>query len=207
MGEITINAKVRAGKTGGYKHKLRDNGMIPAVIYGQDVKSEPIELDAKELDTIIHKKGRNALMDLVVKGKQENNKFVVMVKEVQRDPLKRDIVHADLCKISLKDRIHTSIPVIITGETEIQKKGGVVQHGLHEVDIECTAGNIPENLTIDISKLNIGGHISIADVSASPNFRILSDPAAALVSIDTVRAAVKEEEIPGQEIVKDVQEG
>lgn len=194
MGEMIINAKVRAGKTGSYKHRLRNQGMIPAVIYGQGVSSEPIELDAKELDSVLHKKGRNALIDLVLNGKQGENKYVVMIKEIQRDPLRRDIVHADLCKISLKDKIHTTIPVVITGETEVQKKGGILQHGLREVDIECMASNIPENIRIDVANLDIGGHISIADVPVNANYRILSDPAALLVSIAPMRATAQEEE-------------
>lgn len=194
MGEIKINAKPRAGKSSAYKHDLRSKGYIPAVIYGQGINSEPIELNAKDLENILHKKGKNVLIDLVLKGQEKENKYVVMVKEVQRDPLHRDIVHADLCKISMSDKIHTPVPVQIIGETAIQKKGGVLQTGLREIEVECLPTNIPDSITVDVSNLELGKHLSVADLPGNTDYRILSDGAAVIVTAATIRAAAEPEE-------------
>lgn len=193
MVEVRIDAKVRTGKTSSYKHYLRETGKIPAVIYGNGISSEPIELNAKELESVMHKKGRNALIDLIVKGKQGDNKYVVMVKEVQRDPIHRDIVHADLCNISLKDKIHTAVPVLLRGDANGHKNGGIVQSELRQVDIECMPAAIPEALTMDVSNLEIGDHLTVADLPTSPDYTILNDPDAIIVTIVAPRMAEQPE--------------
>lgn len=195
MVEVRINAKVRTGKSGSYKHYLRESGRIPAVIYGNGISSEPIELDAKELETVIHKNGRNALIDLIVNGKQGDNKYVVMVKDIQRDPIRRELVHADLCKISLQDKIHTTVPIILKGDAEGHKMGGIVQTGLREAAVECIPANIPESLSVDVSNLKIGDHLTVADLPTTPDCRILNDSESIIVTIVAPRMAEQPETI------------
>lgn len=198
MAEVRINAKVRTGKSGSYKHYLRETGRIPAIIYGSGISSEPIELDARELDSVIHKKGRNALIDLVVNGKQGNNKYVVMVKDIQRDPIRRELVHADLCKISLQDKLHTAVPIILKGDAEGHKMGGIVQTELREAEIECLPANIPEALVVDVSALKIGEHLTVADLPNGQDYKILNDPETIVVTIVAPRMA-EEPEATGTE--------
>ncbi len=193
MAEVRINAKVRTGKSGSYKHYLRETGKIPAIIYGNGISSEPIELDAKELDSVIHKKGRNALIDLVLNGKQGDNKYVVMVKDIQRDPIRRELVHADLCKISLQDKIHTTVPISLKGDAEGHKMGGIVQAELREADIECLPGDIPEVIVVDVTALKIGEHLTVAELPNGQNYKILNDPETVVVTIVAPRMAEQPE--------------
>lgn len=202
MVEIKINASPRPSKTNSYKQHLRGKGLVPAVVYGKGIANEAIEVDVKEVESAIRKKGRNALIDLVVKGKQNNNKYVVMVKEIQRDPIRREIMHVDLCKISMQDKIHTTVPVVFTGQAKGVVNGGIMQAGLREVDIECLPANIPENITVDVSSLDIGDHLAVADLPRSQDFQINSDPEAVLVTVIAPRAVAAETaNAPGPEVV------
>ncbi|MHB9094471.1 MAG: 50S ribosomal protein L25/general stress protein Ctc [Eubacteriales bacterium] len=193
MVEVKINARVRPSKTSSYKHSLRNKGIIPAVIYGEGITSQPIELDARDLETAIQKKGRNALINLVLKDKQGENKYVVMVKEIQRSPIRRELVHVDLCKISLKDKLHTSVSVSLKGEARGLVNGGVIQSGLREIEIECMPAKIPDTISLDISPLDIGDHLSVADIPESPDFKILTEPEAVLVTMIASRMAEQPE--------------
>lgn len=203
MVEVKINASVRPSKTSSYKHHLRGKGLVPAVVYGKGIDNVAIEVDVKDVETAIRKKGRNALIDLALRGKQGNDKYVVMVKEIQRDPIRREIMHVDLCKISLEEKIHTTVPVVFTGEARGLINGGIVQAGLRNIDIECMPANIPENLMVDISSLDIGDHLTVADLPHSENYHITSDQEAVIVTVVAARTAEAKEtnDMPGPAVV------
>lgn len=192
MVNVKISASLRSSKTKSYKHQLRKQGLVPAVVYGKGV-SEAIEVDVKDLESVIRKKGRNALIDLGLKGKKDNNKYVVMVKEIQRDPIRREIRHVDLCKISLDEKIHTTVSVVFSGEARGLINGGIVQHGIRDIDIECLPANIPEQIMVDVSALDIGDHLCVADLPQHQGYKITTDPEAVLVTVVASRTADAEE--------------
>jgi len=189
MTEAKLKAMPRTGKS----RELRRHGMVPAVVYGKGMASEPVEVDSRELENILGRQGKNVLINLVLSGKKSQNKHVVMVKDLQRDPVGRKILHADLCKISLRDKIHTNAPVHLTGEAVGIKEGGIIQHGLRELEIECLPANIPEHLEVDISGLAIGDHLTVADLSEHPDYKVLADPGAILVTVVAPRMAEQPE--------------
>jgi len=193
MAEVKINARIRPGKSKHAKQLLRGSGRIPAVVYGKGISSESIEIYAKDLETAIRMKGRNALIDLVVKGQQKDKNYMVMVKEVQREAIRGNIMHADLYKVSLKDKIHTAVPVAIRGEAPGVANGGIIQSGQREIEIECMPTKIPESIAVDISSLEIGGHLSVSDLPESPDYKILTEPEAILVTILAPRMAEQPE--------------
>jgi len=125
----------------------------------------------------------------VVNGDTGVNKHVVMIKDLQRDPLRGTIVHADLCKVSMEEKLHTTAPVILKGEARGQKSGGILQTGVREVEIECLPLNIPESILVDITELGIGENLTVADIAVSVDFRILTDPETLLVTIIAPRTA------------------
>jgi large subunit ribosomal protein L25 len=199
MVEIKISAKPRMSQAGSHKHHLKQQGKIPAVIYGKGVLDEAIELEVRDLETAIRQKGRNALIDLVIKGRTGNNKHIVMIKEIQRDPISKEMIHADLYKISLKEKLQTQVPIRLKGEAKGQIKGGIVQSGLREIEVECIPAKIPETFQLDISALDIGDNYTVADLPGSPDYRILSDQDSVLVTVTAPRMAepepVKEETV------------
>lgn len=185
MTEVKIKVLPRTGKS----RALRRQGMIPAVIYGQGVSSEPVELSGRELENILLHQGRNALINIIQSGRKSPGKHVVMVKDLQRDPIKGSILHADLYKISLRDKIHAAVPVHLAGESPGVKKGGILQHGLRELEIECLPTKMPELIELDVSGLKIGDHLTVADLPDNPDYKILSDPGAILVTVVAPRMA------------------
>ncbi len=193
MAEAKMNAVTRSGGTKGYLNELRSQGKIPAVIYGKGIAGQSIELNIKDFESIIRKKGRNALIDLTVEGEDGPTKHVVMVKEIQRDPIRGDIVHADLYKVSLKDKIHAAVPVILKGESVGQKAGGIVQTGIREVEIEAIPTKIPDSISVDITSLDIGEHLTVGDLPAAEDYKILSEPEGILVTIVAPRMAEQPE--------------
>lgn len=189
MTEVKLKAMPRTGKS----RQLRSRGMVPAVVYGKGKNGEPVELNSRELDNILHQQGKNVLINLVLSGKKSQNKHVVMLKELQQDPISRKILHVDLCKISLRDKIHTTVPLHLAGESPGVTQGGILQQGLRELEIECLPAKIPEELAVDISGLSIGGHLTVADLPEHPDYRILSDSSAILVTVVAPRMAEQPE--------------
>ena len=200
MVEAKIGASLRPSTKGSYRHYLRDNGRIPAVVYGKGIKEQAIELDAKDLESVIRQKGRNVLIDLDVTGGPEQKKYVVMIKDLQRDPIRRDIVHADLCKVSLEDKLRTTVPLVLKGEAAGKKTGGVLQTGLRELEIECTPDKMPDAVSVDISGLEAGQHLTVADLMVSGDLKVLTEPDKMVVMVVAPRVAEDPEEDTAREV-------
>lgn len=200
MVEAKIGASLRPSTKGSYRHYLRDKGRIPAVVYGKGIKEQAIELDPRDLESVIRKKGRNVLIDLDVTGGPEQKKYVVMIKDLQRDPIRRDIVHADLCKVSLEDKLRTTVPLVLKGEAAGKKTGGVLQTGLRELEIECTPDKMPDVISVDISGLETGERLTVADLMVSGDLKILTEPDKMVVMVMAPRVAEDPEEDAAREV-------
>ena len=188
MADVKIGAEVRSGDSKNYKHNLRDKGKIPAVVYGKGIDSQAVELNVKDLEAALRKKGRNALIDLVIEGGEKETKHVVIVKEIQKEPITGKILHVDLCKVSLKDKMHTAVSVTLKGEPMGLKNGGIIQTGPRTIEVECIPSKIPDTIAIDVSSLEIGDHLTVADIPESPDYKILTEPDTTLVTIIAPRA-------------------
>lgn len=189
MTEVKLKAAPRTGTS----RQLRRRGMVPAVVYGKGIDGQAVELNSRELESILLHTGRNAIINLALSGQKSPNKHVVMLKDLQRDPIRGEILHADLCKISLRDKIHTAAPVHLVGESAGIKEGGILQHGLRELDIECLPADIPEQVEVDVSGLKIGDHLTVADLPEHPGYKVLSDPSVILVTVVAPRMAEQPE--------------
>lgn len=178
-----LEAQVRTEKTRSFTHSLREKGMIPAVVYGKNVGSLSIAVDAGELQKILEEAGSNALIRMKIKENGKIRKHNVLVKEVQRDPVRRELIHADFHQVSLKDRVHATVPVHLTGSAAGTVEGGVLTPLLRRVEMECLASEIPEAITVDVSGLRIGDTITVADLPLPPGVRALEDPEAPVVTV------------------------
>ncbi len=197
MVEVKINAKPRMGTTSSYKHHLRNTGKIPGVIYGKDLPNKLVEMDVKSLESVLRTgAGRNAIINLTV---QENTprKYTVMIKDMQRDPVKGSLLHVDLQKISMQDKIHTVVPIHFIGDSVGVKKGGIMQATLRELDIECVPTKLPESIALDISALDIGDVLTVGNLlNAQDGYAIVNDPETVVVSIAAPRLAEEIETSP-----------
>lgn len=191
MAAIQVKAVLRDSGTKGHARRLRANGRIPGILYGGGEESVAIALDSVSFEKMLrHTSAGNQILDLKVEGlKQEDLK--VLIKEVQRSPIDSKVLHVDLQHVSMTHKVRVRVPVHLTGTAIGVKEGGVVEHFLREIDVECFPAEIPEGITLDVSHLDRGDSIHVSDLPL-PNVHILDNPERVVVA---VAGKAKEEEV------------
>lgn len=180
---------------------MRAAGAVPAVVYGRGTEPLMISLDSRSLKKSLNTAaGSNVLLDLVIGGDNGGTKETVMVKEVQRDPLQKDfILHADLIRISMTDKLEVQVPLNFIGEAAGVKEGGVFQVQKREVGIRCMPGDIPQFIDVPIEELGIGDVITVADLKLPQEIEILEDPLENLASVLVPHEEITPEEAEAEE--------
>ena len=180
MAELKLVAKDRTDTGKGVARKLRAAGSVPGVLYGHGAEPKPLSVDARELSSILHTSaGSNVLVDLVLDG----SSHLAMPREIQRDRLKDMLVHVDFLEVSRDEKISVTVPIHIEGTSPGVKAGGVLETLFHEVAVTCTPGNVPEAIVADISSLEIGDSIKVADLVAPSGAGITSNPEETVVAV------------------------
>ncbi|WP_226530438.1 50S ribosomal protein L25/general stress protein Ctc [Metabacillus niabensis] len=175
----TIQAMKRTEFTNSAKRKVRESGKIPAIIYGKAKESQPVALDSIELIKTLRDEGKNTVLHLDVDG----SSHAVMLYDMQTDPLKNEIIHADFHIVDMQADVQVEVPVHLTGEAQGVKDGGVLQQSLHEVTITSKPGNIPQSIDVDITNLGVNETLYIKDLSTSPNYQFTQDEEQVVASI------------------------
>lgn len=195
--DIKITAHVRQGTGSAEVGRLRRAGSLPCVVYGDAGENTSILIDTHEFGQMLrHHTGENLIADLNVEGVGTRK---VMIKEIQRDPVSDELLHVDFSDISMTRKMKVSITVELFGEAEGVQAGGVLEHLLREVEVECLPGDLVEMLEVDVSALNIGDHLSVGDMNWDPVLTILTAPNIALCAV----AAPRVEEEPDEEEVEE----
>ena len=184
--QVVLNAEIRDKSGKGYSRRLRSQGMVPAVLYGQDIENLTLTVNAKDLKKIIKNHGRNVLINLKV----NDNENTVMLREIQKSIIKDDIIHADFFKISLKEKIEVTVPIVLLGDAVGIKDGGILQNQPESCQL-LPPTEIPDTIEIDISNLEFGEAVAVKDVEVAPEIELLNDPDEIIAS---VIAPMEEEE-------------
>ncbi|RNB85738.1 50S ribosomal protein L25 [Brevibacillus nitrificans] len=192
-----IQGQSRAQGMGNSVKKLRRNGWVPGIVYGSDITNQQIQVQGKELDAALRRQATNKPYKLMVDG----NSYDVMVYELQRHPVMGNILHADFKKINMNEKVHTTVPVLMTGDPEL----GVATLVRHSVEISCLPGNIPESFTVDVDGLNIGDVVLVSDLVIPAGVELGLDAAEVLISVLPVKAK-SEESIEAQHDAEQVAE-
>ena len=193
-----LQAKIRKDSGSIKSRKNRKAGLIPAVLYGHKQESIMLSLDKKEFSKVID--ARTKMVNL----KMDSTEETALIKEVQFDTFGKEILHADFIRTYLTERITTPVPVVLYGTSPGVKEGGVLDHVLKEIEIECLPAEVPDNIRIDISGLAIGDTIHIGDIELPGNVKALgsSDVIVVSVHLAAVEKEVTEEELAaGPEII------
>jgi large subunit ribosomal protein L25 len=196
--QLPVEPRQATGK--GHARKLRAAGRIPAVCYSPSMEATPLQVDPLELDRLLRKSaaGMNTLFDL--KGGGLDGK-TVLVKALQRDPVRGQLLHADLFAIDAAKQIEVSVPVHIAGvAVGVRLGGGILDLPMREIEVTCLPRAIPEEFTIDVSALQLGDSIHVRDVPLPEGVTLMSDPDLTLVSVVAPRA--EEEEAPSEEVAE-----
>ena len=178
--ETKLTAERRDDHGKGVARKLRAAGRIPAVLYGHDQETVPLSVDARDMTHALHTSaGFNVLVDLMVDGTEH----LVLPREVQQNHVKGQIVHVDFLAVSRTEKIQVDVEVITVGEAPGVKQGGVVDHHLRAVAVECFPQDVPEHLEADVSGLDLGDTLHVSDLVAPSGVTILTSPDEAVLAV------------------------
>lgn len=200
MEELSLGAKIRKDTGKGKVKGLRRDGFIPAIIYGMERRPQSIYVSRSDLLKLIHEHHiEAALINLKIKDEEKKVKgYDCIIKELQYDPIKGDIIHVDFNQVSLTKALKVNVPVSAKGEPiGVKQDNGMLDHILWEVEVECLPKDIPEKIEIDVSGLKINDVIQVKNLQAPSGVKILNDPEAIVFS---VAPPVKEEVVvPAEE--------
>ncbi|MCM8770487.1 MAG: 50S ribosomal protein L25 [Candidatus Omnitrophica bacterium] len=193
MEEIILEAALRKEIGSQEVKHLRQKGFIPGIVYSAGKKSVPVKIERAKLLRFLHThRAEGVVINLVVKDDVKHKNYNVMVKEMQHDPIKEEIIHVDFNEISLTKVIKAAVPVVTKGEAPgVKQEGGSLDHILWEIEVECLPAAIPKEIVVDISNLKIGDSITIKDIVLPEGIKVLHEPNATVVSVS---APIKVEE-------------
>jgi large subunit ribosomal protein L25 len=173
--------------------RVRVAGKIPAVVYGAGKESVAVTVDPRVITKILHSdSGHNTIFDLDVTGSAS---VKAMIVDWQHEPIKGALLHIDLKRIAMDKTMRVSVPIQLTGvPVGVKSQGGVLEHVLREVEIECLPGDIPSHLDADVSALEINGAIHVSDLPHSGSIKFLGDEHATVAHVTAIREEVVEAE-------------
>jgi len=183
MSETALVVESRASTGKGVARKLRAAGRIPAVLYGQGKESVPLTIDPRALEKVLRSGGANTLLDLTVEGRPELGSPVALVKELQRHPIRGTIVHADLYQVDLTRTVEVEVPVHLVGKAKGLDFGGILEHSLREIALECLPRSIPAAIEVDISNMEVGDVIHVRDLVLPTGVSLVTDPDLGVVHV------------------------
>jgi len=191
--QIVVKSEKREGLGSNAARRLRAQGFVPAVLYGESMASAALVLSKKDIDHILRlESGENTIFKVAVGAAA----YDVMIKELQVDPATDELLHLDLIRISMDKPIRVTVPVVHQGEPiGVKTEGGFVDFVTREVEVECLPRDIPESLGIDISELHIHQSFKVEGMAAPAGIKVLTEPGTVLVLISLPH---KEEEFPGE---------
>ncbi|RMG57693.1 MAG: 50S ribosomal protein L25/general stress protein Ctc [Gammaproteobacteria bacterium] len=173
MSEYIINAEKREDQGKGASRRLRRAGLVPGIVYGAGKEPTPISVRENELLKHLEDEGfYSQVLTLKLGGQDEN----VVLRDLQRHPYKPNILHFDLQRINMDEKLHVHVPLHFLNEEScvgVKNEGGTVSHLLVEVEVVCLPGNIPEHIDVDLSELHAGDTLHLSDLKVPEGVEIL----------------------------------
>jgi large subunit ribosomal protein L25 len=193
--ERKLKAEPRAQTGKGAARKIRAAGRVPAVVYGHGVESLPVSVDAKELFHLLH---TDAGMNVLVDMRLNSDQFLAMPREVQRDHIRGQFLHVDFLRIRRDEKIGVEVPIHLVGESHGVKEGGVVEHHLWNLHLECFPQDVPPSIDADISALGINESLKVSDLQIPDKLTLLTSPDEVIVSVVPPQILRVEEEVAAE---------
>jgi large subunit ribosomal protein L25 len=193
MNTIVVRSEKREGLGKNAARRLRQQGFVPAILYGEGAASVPLVLKKKDIIQIMKLETRENTIFKLADGSAETD---AMIKELQVDPTTDEILHADLIRISMDKPIRVTVPVVLRGEPiGVKTEGGFVDFATREVEVECLPRAIPESIAVEIGELHVHQSLKVENLAAPAGVKIMTDPTTVLVLVSLPH---KEEEFPGE---------
>jgi len=190
-----LEAQPRTPGTKNDARRVRRQGKVPAVVYGAGKQALPVSVDPRQVSRILHSEtGHNSVFDLTVDGER----IKAMIVDWQYEPIKGGLLHIDLKRIAMDQKLKVNVPIELVGEPAgVKQQGGILEQIFREVEVECLPGDIPNSVELNVSELVFGMVLRVADLPKNDKVKFLTDrdqPVAHIISI-------KEEEVPTAEAV------
>ena len=205
--DFTVEAQARADMGKGASRRLRHQGLVPGIVYGASKDPQSIALDHnKVIQHIEHEAFFSHILELSVDGKSEK----VVVKDMQRHPSKRAVLHMDFLRVSDKEAIRMQVPLHFTGEDiapGVKTGGGIVSHLITDVEISCLPSDLPEFIEVDMSAMNVGDSLHLSDIQLPKGVELVElshgeEHDSAIANIHVPRAAVEEAEVTEEAVTE-----
>lgn len=182
---LSLNSQTRTERGKNVARRLRVAGLVPITIYGGGQDAASTSVVKREFTALIRKHGRNSIFTLNVDGAGTP----VKIAELQLDPIKGTLIHADLIRISLTEKSKFEVPIHIVGEPEgVRLNGGILDVVKHSLDVRCLPTEIPASIDVDVTNLNIGDHLSVSDLQLGENVEVLAAPETVIATVVAPRA-------------------
>jgi large subunit ribosomal protein L25 len=193
MKSVPLNAFPRALARRAGAKKLRENGRIPAIIYGRQAQPQNLEVNAKEMEDLIHHSlSENLLVDLAVKDDARPQRLA-LVQEVQHHALSGKVLHVDFHEIAENEKVVVMVPVDTVGEAAgVKTDGGVLEHVLFRIKARGLAKDLPEHIIVDVSHLKIGEAIHLGEIKAPPGVELIGDKQIPVIAVAAPRTEEEE---------------
>jgi large subunit ribosomal protein L25 len=213
MERPVLTAEIREGIGKEKAKKLRLKGLIPAIFYGPRSQTIPLVIESKELAKALQTEaGENVLIDLDIRKGAQSDRKVVMLKDIQIDPLQRVTLHTDFYEVTMDEMVTVEVPVHLVGKPEGTKVGGILEQVRRMIEVQCFPGDIPKSIDVDVSALKIGDSIHVQDITVE-KAKIISDTNFTIATVvppaveEKVVEAVAPEAVEGAEIKEKEEEG
>jgi large subunit ribosomal protein L25 len=208
MEQVALEVHLRKPSGKGGARALRREDNIPAIFYGPGTEPIAIAVGRVSLEKILKKQtSENTLYQLTIKGGTEDTVKTVMLKDLQRTPLDREILHADFLEVSLTKAIDITVGLRIVGKAPGTEKGGILQETTREIEIRCLPTQIPDAIDLDISSLEIGDSIHVQDLKLAEGITVLSEPKLTLATLVPPAEEKAETKEGGEEAVEVAKKG
>lgn len=198
MSTLKLEANYRSDMSKSHTKAIRRQGYVTASVFGHD--TEPVSVEIK-LDELVHQireseAGMMSLIDLQIKDAPKESDGTVIIKEFFKDPLTRRVLDVQLQRVSMKEKLTVSVPIVLEGEAPGIKDGGTVEQMMDTLDVNCLPGNIPSRIEVDTSQMDVGDLIRVADLTVGGDVEVLADPDTVVVNCRPPHVAPAAEEAP-----------
>lgn len=198
MEKIFLESERRQKQGKGTSKRMREKGFVPGVVYGKKIGNIQVAVNKKQVIELFRKVPHieNTIIELIIKNGSEL-KTNSIIRDYQTDVCSGKLLHLDFLEVQMDEKISLEIPIRIVGESEGVKKGGILEVILNSIEIECFPSDIPSDIEVDITNLDIGNVIHIKDIKVSDKIRILSEPEKVILLVTSPTA--EEEKVPTAE--------
>ena len=189
MASAQLSAQARGNGGKGVARKLRGDGRVPAVVYGHGRDPQALSINTRELEKLLdHISAESTVIDLDIDGKPSRT----LIREIQRHPFKRQILHVDFQELVAGEKVSVNIPIVLVGiPAGVRLDGGMLDQTMRELEIEVDPSNIPNHVEVDVTELTIGSSVHVRDLTLPEGVEVLDDDDASVCVVSAPRAVVE----------------